>query len=50
MTNNTQIMSEARASLDGKWPLAIGTFLIILLISMGAALICLLYTSDAADE
>ena len=39
MTNNTQIMSEARASLDGKWPLAIGTFLILLLISMGAALI-----------
>lgn len=39
MTNNTQIMSEARASLDGKWPLAIGTFLILLLIFMGAALI-----------
>jgi len=39
MKENTQIMSEARASLNGKWPLAIGTFLILLLISMGAALI-----------
>ena len=28
MTNNTQIMSDARESLTGKWPLAIGTFLI----------------------
>ena len=39
MKENTQIMSEARASLNGKWPLAIGTFLILLLISMGVALI-----------
>ena len=39
MTNNTQIMSDARESLTGKWPLAIGTFLIFLLVSMGAALI-----------
>ena len=39
MKENTQIMSEARASLNGKWPLAIGTFLILLLISMGTALI-----------
>ena len=39
MKENTQIMSEARASLNGKWPIAIGTFLILLLISMGAALI-----------
>lgn len=39
MKENTQIMSEARASLNGKWHLAIGTFLILLLISMGAALI-----------
>jgi len=39
MKENTQIMYEARASLNGKWPLAIGTFLILLLISMGAALI-----------
>ena len=39
MTNNAQIMSDARESLTGKWPLAIGTFLIFLLVSMGAALI-----------
>jgi len=39
MTNNTQIMSDARESLTGKWPLAIGTFLIFLLISIGATLI-----------
>ena len=39
MTNNTQIMSDARESLTGKWLLAIGTFLIFLLVSMGAALI-----------
>ena len=39
MTNNAQIMSDARESLTGKWPLAIGTFLIFLLISMGATLI-----------
>ena len=39
MTNNAQIMSDARESLTGKWPLAIGTFLIFLLISIGAALI-----------
>ena len=39
MTNNTQVMSDARESLTGKWPLAIGTFLIFLLVSMGAALI-----------
>ena len=39
MTNNSQIMSDARESLTGKWPLAIGTFLIFLLVSMGAALI-----------
>jgi len=32
-------MSDARVSLSGKWPLAIGTFLILLLISMGASLI-----------
>ena len=30
MKENTQIMYEARASLNGKWPLAIGTFLILL--------------------
>ena len=28
MTKNSQIMSDARESLTGKWPLAIGTFLI----------------------
>ena len=39
MTNNAQIMSDARESLTGKWPLAIGTFLIFLLISIGATLI-----------
>ena len=39
MTNNSQIMSDARESLTGKWPLAIGTFLILILISMGASLI-----------
>ena len=39
MTNNSQIMSDARESLTGKWPLAIGTFLIYYLISMGASLI-----------
>ena len=39
MTNNAQIMSDARESLTGKWLLAIGTFLIFLLVSMGAALI-----------
>ena len=39
MTNNSQIMSDARESLTGKWPLAIGTYLIYYLISMGAALI-----------
>ena len=32
-------MSDARASLNGKWPLAIGTFLIYFLISMSASLI-----------
>ena len=39
MTNNSQIMSDARASLNGKWPLAIGTFLIAFLISLGVSLI-----------
>ena len=39
MTNNSQIMSDARESLTAKWPLAIGTFLILILISMGASLI-----------
>jgi len=39
MTNNSQIMSDARDSLNGKWPLAIGTFLILLLITMGTSLI-----------
>ena len=39
MTKNSQIMSDARESLTGKWPLAIGTFLIYYLISMGASLI-----------
>lgn len=39
MTKNSQIMSDARESLTGKWPLAIGTFLILFLISMGASLI-----------
>ena len=39
MTNNSQIMGDARESLTGKWPLAIGTFLILILISMGASLI-----------
>ena len=39
MTNNAQIMSDARESLSGKWSLAIGTFLIFLLISIGATLI-----------
>ena len=39
MTKNSQIMSDARESLTGKWPLAIGTFLIFFLISMGASLI-----------
>ena len=39
MTNNSQIMSDARASLNGKWLLAIGTFLIAFLISLGVSLI-----------
>ena len=39
MTTNSQIMSDARVSLTGKWPLAIGTFLILILISIGASLI-----------
>ena len=39
MTNNAQIMNDARASLNGKWPLAIGTFLIFFLITMGTSLI-----------
>ena len=39
MTNNSQLMSDARDSLNGKWPLAIGTFLILLLITMGTSLI-----------
>jgi len=39
MTNNAQIMSDARESLTGKWPLAIGTFLIFLLISIGATFV-----------
>jgi len=39
MTNNSQIMSDARDSLNGKWLLAIGTFLILLLITMGTSLI-----------
>ena len=39
MTNNAQIMNDARASLNGKWPLAIGTFLIFILITMGTSLI-----------
>ena len=39
MINNSEIMSDARVSLTGKWPLAIGTFLILILISMGASLI-----------
>ena len=39
MTKNSQIMSDARESLSGKWPLAIGTFLIYYLISMGASII-----------
>ena len=39
MINNSEIMSDARESLTGKWPLAIGTFLILILISMGASLI-----------
>ena len=39
MTNNSQIMSDVRASLNGKWPLAIGTFLIAFLISLGVSLI-----------
>ena len=39
MTNNSQIMSDARASLNGKWPRAIGTFLIAFLISLGVSLI-----------
>ena len=39
MTNNAQIMNDARASLNGKWPLAIGTFSIFFLITMGTSLI-----------
>ena len=39
MTNNAQIMKDARASLEGKWQLAIGTFLIFFLITMGTSLI-----------
>lgn len=39
MTNNSQLMSDARDSLNGKWLLAIGTFLILLLITMGTSLI-----------
>ena len=45
MTNNSQIMSDARVSLSGKWPLAIGTFLILLLISMGASSNTLCWTN-----
>jgi uncharacterized membrane protein len=39
MTKNSQIMSDGRESLKGKWLLAIGTFLIYFLIYMGASLI-----------
>lgn len=39
MSENSQIMSNAKTSLEGKWPLAIGTFVIMILISVGASII-----------
>ena len=39
MSENSQIMSNAKTSLEGKWPLAIGTFVIMILISAGASII-----------
>jgi uncharacterized membrane protein len=39
MSENSQIMSNAKNSLEGKWPLAIGTFVIMILISAGASII-----------
>ena len=39
MKNNSEIMSEARAALNGKWPFAIGTFFVMTLILIGASLI-----------
>jgi len=37
MLENSQIITEARLLLKGKWPLAIGTFVILFLISMAAS-------------
>lgn len=39
MKNNSEIMSEARAALNGKWSFAIGTFFVMTLILIGASLI-----------
>lgn len=39
MKENSQIMIDARESLKGKWSLAVGSFFIIILISIGASLI-----------
>ena len=39
MKENSQLMIEAKESLHGKWPLAIGTLVILLLISVGLSLI-----------
>lgn len=39
MKNNSEIMSEARAALNGKWRFATGTFFVMTLILIGASLI-----------
>jgi len=39
MKENSQIMTDAKESLRGKWPLAIGTLVILFLISIGLSLI-----------
>ena len=39
MKNNSEIMSEARAALNGKWRFAIGTFFVMPLILISTSLI-----------
>ena len=39
MKENSQIMTDAKDSLDGKWSLAVGTFFILILLSIGVSLI-----------
>ena len=34
-TTNKDLMTQARASLSGKWGLAMGTYVVFMLISMG---------------